>query len=74
MHREQQRPITASVAEEVKRREEIKRKRLEDALTSMDKKSNRTEDEIAELHARLDRLQQTIDLDDTPTLTRVGDR
>jgi hypothetical protein len=59
MRREQQRQITASMAEDFKRRDEIRRQHLEDALAAMKPKpSARTPEEIVELRARLERLQQ----------------
>jgi hypothetical protein len=65
MHREQQRQITASIAEDFKRRDKIRRQHLEDALAAMQPKpSTRTAEEVAELRARLQRLQQTVGLDD----------
>jgi hypothetical protein len=41
MHREQQRHITASMAEEFKRRDKIRRQHLEDALAAIQPKSPR---------------------------------
>lgn len=56
--REQQRQITASMAEDFKRRDEIRRQHLEDALAAMKPKpSARTPEEVAELCARLERLE-----------------
>ena len=39
MHREQQRQITASIAEDFKRRDKIRRQQLEDALAAMQPRS-----------------------------------
>jgi hypothetical protein len=65
MHREQQRQIAASMVEDFKRRDKIRRQHLEDALAAMQPKpSTRTAEEVAELRALLQRLQQTVGLDD----------
>jgi hypothetical protein len=47
-----------SMQAEFKRREELRRQRLEDALDSMREKSTRTPEEVAELRRRLERLEQ----------------
>jgi hypothetical protein len=55
MHREQQRQISASMAEDFKRREEIRRQHVEDALAAMKPTPlARTPEEVAELCARLE--------------------
>jgi hypothetical protein len=78
MHREQQRQITAPMAEDFKRRDKIRRQHLEDALAAMQPKpSTRTAEEVAEQRARLERLQQTVGLDEREpahTLTGVAGR
>jgi hypothetical protein len=54
-----QRQITASMADDFKRREEIRRQHLESALAAMKPTPlTRTAEEIVELRARLERLRQ----------------
>lgn len=43
---------------EFNRRTDIRQKKLEDSLDSMREKSTRTDEEVAELRARLERLEQ----------------
>jgi hypothetical protein len=53
------------MAEDFNRRDKIRRQRLEDALAALQPKpSMRPAEEVAELRARLERLQQTVGLDD----------
>jgi hypothetical protein len=64
IRREQQRQTTASVAEDFKRRDKIRRQQLADALAAINPKpSTRTAEEVAEMHARLPRVRQTVGLD-----------
>ena len=43
---------------EFNRRTDVRQKKLEDALDAVREKSTRTDEEVAELRARLDRLER----------------
>ncbi|BBC66957.1 hypothetical protein MMRN_38530 [Mycobacterium marinum] len=52
---------------EFNRRTDVRQKRLEDALDSVREKSSRTEDEVAELRERLERLEAGRNTNADPT-------
>jgi hypothetical protein len=78
MHREQQRHITASMAEDFKRRDEIRRQHVEDALAAMQSQALDAHGRRGRRTARTYASQQTVGRDDeeppTPDLVwRVVD-